>query len=242
MRGGFLVSLALLAALPVACGGRYDHGEGDDGGTSTSGGAGSNQGASASMGAKSGKAGAASTGGAGIAVGGGISTVAGAGTVGGSVGVGGSCACPAIACGPGTYPVPNPNGCCFHCEPFGMPCPTIGCAPGYHPEQLPGQMCLTCVQDSCADQRKYYESFKAELLEKYSSAGCMLDQDCATWWEKNQCAVACGIAVPVSALNNLDSNLQSYAQQHCSPMCQGDVPPCAPLPNPICVQGICQYL
>lgn len=237
MRAGSLICLAVLVALPVACGGRFERGEGDDGGgTSTSGGAGSNQGASSSTGAKPGKAGAASTGGS-VAVGGGVSTTAGTG----AVGTGGSCACPDFDCGPGFFPVPNPDGCCFHCEPFGMPCPGIACGPGSHLEHLPGQMCPTCVADSCLEQRNSYEAFKSQLLEKYSSIGCMVHEDCTMWWEKNQCAVSCGIPIPVSALNNLESNLQSYAQQTCSPMCQVDLQPCETGGGtPECVSGRCK--
>jgi hypothetical protein len=241
MRAGSLICLAVLVALPVACGGRFERGEGEGGGASTSGGA--NQGATSSMGAKPGKAGASSVGGTdAVGTGGGVSVVAGStGFAGSPVGTGGSCACPDFDCGPGTYPVPNPDGCCFHCQAVPMPCPAIGCTPGNHPEVLPGQMCPVCVLDSCAEQRKYYEGFKSELLMKYSSPGCMVNQDCTIWWEKNQCAVGCGIALPLSAVNNLDSNLQSYAQQNCSPMCPMAVPPCDPSGStPVCIQGLCR--
>jgi hypothetical protein len=240
MRAGSLICLAVLVALPVACGGRFERGEGDDGGgASTSGGSGANQGASSSTGAKPGKAGAASTGG--TSIGGGVSTTAGSSSVGGgAIGTGGSCACPDIACGPGFYPVPNPNGCCDLCQP--LPCPMMmTCPPGSHPELYPGLMCPTCVADSCVEQRKSYEVFKSQLLEKYSSLGCMVNQDCTVWWEKNQCAVGCGIAIPASAFNNLESNLQSYAQQTCSPSCPVDAPPCEPNGSaPVCIQGRCQ--
>lgn len=241
MRATVIAGLMLYVALFGACGGRLVKGEGDDGGGgSTSSGATDSDGATSSNGATSS--------GARQGTGGGATGRAGATSAGGSISTGGgsaaggACACPDIDCGPGSRPVPNPNGCCFHCESMcaGVMCPAIACGSGSHPEMVPGQCCLICVQDSCEKQRAIYQDFRRQLIEKYSLNGCMIDSDCSIYYEKNQCAVGCGIPMPTTALGNLESNLQSFAQQTCSPMCPLDVPPCVPPNTARCVFGTCQ--
>src|SRR5688572_2167018 len=176
-------------AMALACGGRLiENRDGDDGtaGTDPSGGSSTSQGGSAATGARPSKGGASSFAGA--------SVMGGGPQVGGSVGSGGACMCGPIACAPGFQPVPIPGNCCFTCEPVGctgLPCPGVGCGPGSHPEILPGQCCPSCVPDSCQAQHDNYEVFRRQLFEKYSY-GCMVNQDCAVYYEKNQCGYGCG--------------------------------------------------
>lgn len=255
MRARLAVYLAFIVLVHAACGGRLVQNGGDDGptgsgaspdtGGSASQGATSNVGATSSRGGRPGTGGSAAVGGmpaagrSGVA---GSTSAAAAPSVGGASAMGGACACPAIACPMGYKSVPNANGCCFHCESLcnNVDCPGVACGSGFHPETLSGQCCPTCVRDSCQEQLKSYQGFRQQLLDKYSMLGCMIDADCTIYYEKTQCAVGCGIAIPSSGLNNLDSNLQSYAQTNCSPDCLPLVPPCDPRPAPVCLGGRCR--
>jgi len=253
MRAGLAGCLAVLVAISGACGGRFVQ-TGDEGGgadTGTGGGTGSgatlNRGATSSMGAvgQGARGGSASVGGK-AAMGGGASV--GGKATGGTFGVagmtsaGGSCACPAIDCAPGYVLVPNPNGCCAHCENACnyVMCPGIACASGYHLEQLSGQCCASCVLDDCAAQRAAYRDFRQQLFDKYSTLGCMTDTDCSIYYEKNQCAIGCGSPIPSSAISNLDANLQSYAQLNCTPSCMNPIPPCEAPIAPSCFKSHCE--
>jgi hypothetical protein len=253
MRARFAVCLALSVFVYAACGGRLVQTEREDGGNGASPGTSgsSSQGATANTGATSSRGGSSGTG-ASAAVGGmpfggrfataGASSSGGAIAVAGAFATGGACACPAIDCPIGYKVVPNVNGCCFHCESLcgGVTCPGVACASGSHAEMLPGLCCPLCVQDDCQQQQKNYQVFRQELLDKYSTLGCMTNTDCTVFYEKTQCAVGCGIAVSSSGLDNLNSNLQSYAQTGCSPDCPVLVAPCEPRPAPVCFQGRCQ--
>jgi hypothetical protein len=252
MRAGLAGCLAVLVAISGACGGRLaresDDGFGADTGTggSSSSIAGTNRGATSSTGARPSTGGGAAFGGKSTGIGGkatGVGASPAGGTFGasGSTAAGGGCACPDIACAPGYKMVPNVNGCCFHCESLcdQVPCAGIACGSGSHLEQLPGQCCPTCVQDSCVTQRTNYQVFRQQLIDKYSTLSCMTNGDCTIYYEKNQCAVGCGIPLPAAAINLLDSNLQSYAQQNCSPNCMTPIPPCEPTPAPTCFKGWC---
>jgi hypothetical protein len=246
MRVGLAGCLAVLVAISGACGGRLVREGDDDFGPDSGTGGSSSSTAGTSRGATS------STGGVGIggkAMGmGGKATGIGAGPAGGSfgvsgsTGVGGGCACPDIKCGPGFRLVPNINACCYHCESLcdQVGCPGIACGAGSHLEQLPGQCCPTCVQDSCVTQRANYQLFRQQLIDKYSSLGCMTHGDCTVYYEKNQCGVGCGIALPAAAINHLDSNLHSYALQNCSPNCMNPIPPCEPAGPPTCFKSWCE--
>jgi hypothetical protein len=247
--------LALCIALPVfvsaACGGRLIENGNDYGGSTGTGGT-SSDGATSSTGATSHRGGRAGVGGAvstgGKATGGSFSNSSGTSAGGavataGAFSTGGRCACdPIFACPPGYLTVPNADGCCSHCESLcnNVMCPGIACASGSHLEQAPGQCCPNCVPDSCAVQQKSYQDFRQQLVDKYSSLGCMTNSDCTVYYEKNQCAVGCGIAMPSAALANLDGNLQSYAQNNCSPNCVIPTPPCDGNPTPICLHGLCE--
>ncbi len=238
MRMRFSACLVSLVAIVGACGGRSittDTGE-DSGGSSTGGGthatAGrTNNGATGSYGASSSAGGVPSVGGT---------------AFGGYVGVGGTspstCVCPPIACPPNFVPVPSPDGCCYQCESIcnQIGCPAIGCGSGSHLEMAPGQCCPTCVQDECEKQQAAYEDFKKQLVEKYSSIGCMTANDCTIYWEKNECGAGCGTAIPNALVDSLDSNLQSYARQTCSPDCPFTVRPCDAPAGPFCIKGRCQ--
>jgi hypothetical protein len=238
--------LLLSQVLLAACGGRLVKTEGgDDDGTGASS---NSQGASTNSGARPGRAGntgtgastsqgGASTGTAGsIAVGGAVSTA-------GTTAAGGGCTtCPMIACPPGTQPVPNPNGCCYTCQPLAVcpdiPCPPIACGSGSHLEVLVGQCCPTCIADTCEDQRAAYMRMREQLLEKYRSLGCMTHEDCGTYFEQNACVLGCGVVVPIAAFGFLEQNLPSFAAQTCT--CQPQGLPCEQPGGAFCVNGLCQ--
>ncbi|HEX2875441.1 MAG TPA: hypothetical protein VHP33_29520 [Polyangiaceae bacterium] len=251
MRARSWLLLTGLVLISAACGGRLVERSDDDGngasnagGTSSTGtGAGpSGNGAAPSSGGKATGIGGMATGTGGKATGVGGKTT---GLGGSTTGSGGASLCPDIpckniACGPNQARVPTPDGCCYSCENVCPPCPGIACGSGSHLEMIPGACCPTCVQDSCEDQRKAYLQFRQQLYEKYSSLGCMANADCTLFWEKNWCNVGCGVPMPVAAIRNLDSNLQSYAQQSCSPSCGVPTLPCEPTVQPICFEGRCE--
>lgn len=232
-----------------ACGGRLIQGGGDDGGGSNTGASPGNggsfsQAATSSVGATSNRGGRSGGGGT-VATGGMFSagTSAGGGVpFAGATSMGGGCACPAVPCPPGYATVPNATGCCFHCESpcSNVACPGIACGSGSHLEIPPGQCCPACIKDSCDVQRAGYQALRQQLIEKYSTYGCMTNNDCTVYYEKNQCGVGCGIPMAIAAIDNLDSNLQSYAQSSCSPNCMYPVLPCEPPAQPICFRGMCQ--
>lgn len=250
MRARSWLLLTGLVLISAACGGRLversdDGGDGatNAGGTGTGTGAGpSGNGAAPSSGGKATGTGGMATGTGGKATGvGGKAT----GFGGSSTGSGGASVCPDIpckniACGPNQVRVPTPDGCCYFCENVCPPCPGIACGSGSHLEMTPGACCPTCVPDSCDDQRKGYFEFSQQLYEKYTSLGCMVNADCTTYYEKNNCNLGCGVAVPVAALSYLETNLQSYAQQSCSPNCMFGTPGCPPTAVPVCFQGRCR--
>jgi hypothetical protein len=247
MRARLAVCLLFLVLISGACGGRLVQGGGDDGdgassnAGSLSDGATSSSGGANSRGGRPGNGGTVASGGR-IGSAGTSSTTGGAVPTAGTTSAGGGCVCSAKPCPPGYISVPNTEGCCSHCESAcsNALCPAIACGSGSHLELLAGQCCPTCVQDSCEAQRAGYQAFRQQLVEKYSSFGCMTSNDCTVYYEKNQCGVGCGIAMPTAAINNLDGNLQSYAQSSCSPNCMFAVQPCPAPPAPICVRGLCQ--
>jgi len=222
------IGLAVFVVMAGACGGRFDQ-RGEDGAASGSGGA-----AAAGTSAYGGTGNATSAGGSSAVARGGTAAKAGSAT-GGAVSTSGTspgepCLCDQVACGPGTQPVPNANGCCFHCESIcqNIMCPGIACASGSHIQQTPGQCCPTCILDSCFAQHMGYAADRQQLVDKYSEARCNTVDDCSVYYEKNACEVGCGIAIPTSTLSSLDSNLQSYAQRNCSENCAPPIPPCLP--------------
>jgi hypothetical protein len=249
MRARLALCLALSVLISGACGGRLIENGNDYGGATGSGGSPSD-GATSSTGATSHRGGRAGVGGTvatgGKATGGTFSSSGtssgGAIPIAGTFSTGGGCACEPIACRPGYIIVPNPNGCCVHCESAcsNVACPGVACASGSHLEMLAGQCCPICIQDSCETQRASYQAFRQQLVDKYSTLGCMTNSDCTVYYEKNQCAVGCGIAMPSAALGNLDSNLQSYAQNSCNPNCMNPIPPCDANPTPVCFHGLCE--
>lgn len=202
------------------------------GGSNTSGRTG-HAGTKSGSGGKTGVGGSSTQGGASV---GGFATA-------GSTAAGGSCICPGIACPPGTQAVPTPDGCCFDCEPIGcaaLPCPLIACGSGSHLETLPGQCCQTCVADDCNAQVATYVGFRQQLLQKYSAIQCMTDADCTYYYDKNDCQAGCGFPIATSIVGSLDSNLQSFAAQTCSPSCLHPTPPCDPMAAAHCIDNRCQ--
>ncbi len=248
MRARFAACLVALVAIPAACGGRLISTEADgEAGSSSSHGGSHASGATANNGATT-NIGATGSYGASSSLGG-TPNVAGTTASGGFIGIAGTTSvtcppCPLIACPGGFVQVTNPDGCCYHCECNPMLCPGIGCASGSHLETRPGECCPGCApdqdQDQCGKQQAVYQDFKKQLVEKYSSYGCKTSNDCTVYYEKNQCGVGCGIVISSAAFNNLDSNLQSFAQQNCSPQCMRPIPPCEAPAGPFCFNGRCQ--
>lgn len=214
--------------LGLACGGKFSQtGEGDEGSGGTSSGAPASGGKSQGQGGSSAPAGASSKGGA---------------AQGGQPTSGGACACAGVDCKPGYEPVPTPNGCCFTCEPVGCPeepCGVRSCPPGYYLATPPGACCPTCQLDTCANARDDYLQYSRRVIEKYNTLGCMSDQECGLYYEKNSCNLSCGAPMPWNAFESLDQDLQAYAKI-CDSCPFHDVPPCAPTPQPRCLYGRCQ--
>jgi hypothetical protein len=94
--------------------------------------------------------------------------------------------------------------------------------------------------DDCEAQITSYLRFRAQLLEKYATLGCMTHQDCTIYFEKNACHIGCGLVIPNAAIQFLEPNLQSFAAQTCTPGCAPIPLPCEPPGDPFCVNGICQ--
>jgi hypothetical protein len=221
--------LLLGASIVSACGGRYEKlpDEGDDApgqaGSAPSSGATSSRGGATSRAGTTSRGGTASAGTNGRPGGtGGMFTMGGAVSVAGTPGSSGfaatggaACACPAIACAPGYHPVPNPDGCCFHCE-----------------------------QDplmQCGLQHAQYANYRAQVTEKYATLGCKVDSECGFYFDKNQCAGACPIPLPNEAIMPVTVQLNDYAQMQCLPGCPPEpIPPCLPTLPPRCVMNRCQ--
>jgi len=203
--------LWLPVAWLIACGGRFEKTTPDEEeGGTTSLGGSVAVGGTASS--KGGKAGSASRAGR---SGGGTVGTGGSVQTAGTFGVAGttSCACPVPICGPAGHLEPNADGCCYHC---------------------------VVNQMLCIEQRQEYLRLRAELIEKYSSVGCMIAEDCTVYYDKNSCDAGCGIPIPREQLDNLRSNLDSFALQRCDPACPPvPVPPCD-AQAPGCVNGRCQ--
>jgi hypothetical protein len=238
MRGYFCSCLVVLVGLSGACAGRSIRSGTDDGtgGTDMGSGATTTTGGTGHAGTGSSRAGNGSGGTLGKAGTGFGGSVAVAGTT--STG-GAACVCDTAPCiMPGFLPVPDPGGCCYHCECEPRACPGVACAFGSHLEVKAGQCCPVCVQDDCAKQRDSYLDFKRQLLEKYQY-GCTTDAECTLFYDKSPCSVGCGAPVWTGALGNLQSNLESYSQQNCSDRCQAPVPPCDAPAAPTCLSGRC---
>ena len=88
-------------------------------------------------------------------------------------------------------------------------------------------------------QRASFQMFEQTLIDKYSTLGCLGNEDCVVYYASNLCASDCGTVVPRASLGNLDNNLQSYAQANCSPDCPNPPVPCPAPPMPRCVDGRC---
>jgi hypothetical protein len=210
----------------LACGGRFEQttDPDGDGGTSTGQG-GSSQpkagtstigkgGAASSGGTQTtskggGAAGSKATGTGGKATGG-MTSTGGTFAIGGAAG---TCTCDPLACPIGYVSLPNPDGCCFHCEKL----------------------------NSCEAQREDYARFRTAIFEKYSFLNCQIDADCGLYFEKNACGVACPVAVINTALRELPNILDNYAAMKCSQACPPQPPiDCGPKVAPECWKGYCQ--
>lgn len=206
--------LLLPLAWATACGGRYQSlGDDDEPGGGATGQGGSSAGASHGGTGSGGKLSGGGKGGT-ISVGtGGATTMGGAPIFGGS-GTAGGCTCPPIACAPGYIAVPDPTGCCFHCQ-----------------QDVEG----------CEQAHVEYKRLRQDLLEKYRSSGCMTDADCAVYYEKNACeANGCPVILPGNTIMSFASNLENFAQTSCTGCFTEPLHPCEPVPPGLCRMGRCQ--
>jgi hypothetical protein len=209
--------LLLSLTWAMACGGRYQSSGDDDepgGGSTGQGGTGATSAGTPSRGGSS-SGGKVSGGGKGgtISVGTGGATTMGGNAIGG-FGTAGACACDPVVCAPGYMTVPDPGGCCFHCE-------------------LDVKRCDQAHAD--------YRRLRQDMLEKYRSSGCTSDSDCTVYYEKNACDVnGCPLIVPLNTIMSFASNLDSYAQMSCTGCPTEPLHPCAPLPPMLCRMGRCQ--
>ena len=172
-----------------------------------------------------------------------------AGISGGAAGAAGGspCPCPAIACAIGFVLTSDPASCCPVCKPIvcNGACAIPSCGPDSHLDKAPGQCCATCMPGAndaaCTAGQKAYAASRAGLVEKYTEGGCQTDDDCALFFESNQCASTCGTVVNASLVMQAISNLDSEASVDCatclpppSPDCESAVALCS---NGTCVEG-----
>jgi hypothetical protein len=170
-----------------------------------------------------------------------------AGISGGTAGAAGGspCPCPAIACAIGFALTPDPASCCPVCKPIvcNGACVVPTCGPDSHVEKAPGQCCPTCMpgmnDSACTAGRQTYAADRAATVEKYTEGGCMSDDDCALFYENNQCAWTCGTAINADLVMDATSNLDSAATIDCGTCPPNAVaPPCA-LQVALCSNGKC---
>jgi len=224
--------------------------EGSAGTAGATGAAGSTSGAAGATGAagsQTGTAGSPGVAGSGTGTAGTTGTAGSTSGSGGTTGAGGSAACgpcPNPNCKMGFMSVVDPTvSCCPVCRPIN--CATVDCAappcPNGHLETPDGQCCPVCVAGpplACLKGQKDYVVQRAQLLDKYGSAPCMVDKDCALFFEKNQCQVGCGVAIATSLLDNLRTNLNGPASMECNTCPPPPVPPCAQFVA-LCSNGLC---
>jgi hypothetical protein len=172
-----------------------------------------------------------------------------AGAVGGSAGAmttadGGPCPCPGVTCAAGYVATADPASCCPVCKllPCDGACVVPSCGPNSHLEKSPDQCCSTCVPNTndatCMAGRQKYDALRDALIEKYTEGGCRSDDDCALFYEENQCAFDCGMAVDASLVMQATSNLDVEAQADCS-TCPLPIPPPCALQTALCSNGKC---
>jgi hypothetical protein len=147
----------------------------------------------------------------------GSTSVGGTTSVAGSFGTaasGGVCVCHVDPnCGPTLRAVPNAAGCCQHCE-------------------------LDPMQ--CAAVEQGYQTFRAQVMQKYQALGCRSDSDCGLF--DDPCgAASCGTPLLASQLVEVTEMLDSYALANRCGLCpRPPVPPCDFTPAPKCVMSRCQ--
>jgi len=79
---------------------------------------------------------------------------------------------------------------------------------------------------------------RAQLYDKYSSQGCLIDSDCTIAPENNLCVNRCGVPLAKSMLGNWISNSTSFAQSSCAACPKMPIPPCPPT-KVACVMNHC---
>lgn len=233
----------VLAVFVAACGGKSSSDQPHDGDHGSSGGVAGNSGGLSTTGGSDSSSGGVG----GSEAGGGNSTSSGGSS--GPYTSGGSNA--GLTCGKVKCPplpatckkfVQDPNECCPTCLDSGCgECPPLLCESGTHSELVDGDCCPSCVEDppdACARGRSEYANLRAQLLDKYSSVGCMNSADCTLILEDNSCAYACDAALPTSTSHDFTSNLENSARVGCSTCMLPERADCVLL-LPACVNGQC---
>ena len=169
----------------------------------------------------------------------------GAGSQGG-VDAGQACGpCPQALCKDGFTSVVDPAvSCCPVCRPINcaaVDCAPVNCPADSHLETSPGKCCPFCASGpptACVKGRQDYATFRAQIIDKYGSAGCTTDTDCTIVGETNACQASCGIAIATSMVNNLENALASDSMG-CGTCPPPTVPPCLSLVA-VCSNGRCE--
>jgi hypothetical protein len=211
LRSCELLVCALAALYAAGCGGSVFSADGDAGAGGSA--AGASAGSTGSAGAS--VAGSSAAGASGAASGGSSGAASGGSSGGGASGSGG-CTAP-------------------------VACPAIACADGYKFAQSAGDCCPTCVPDSdaCTQDQAGYDSLRQTLLQSMSALACKTDNDCTRLTGNAQCGDVCsGSPVNVTSAPSINSQLGSYAADHCS-TCIATYPPCALPPAVVCSNAVC---
>lgn len=125
------------------------------------------------------------------------------------------CPCDPPDCNELEVMVPNPNGCCFHCEPD----PQI-----------------------CQAQGDAYFQLRQNLIAKFSSFACMQDADCVVFYNQNSCDNSCALTT-TAARRGLIDGLNNYAISNCNAEClPSPTPDCGAPPPPNCSNGRCEIV
>ena len=154
--------------------------------------------------------------------------------------------CLLFGCVDGYVSQPDPNGgcpvCVLACDD--VACATVDCESGWHMEMRSDECCPVCVKDdapACEAAQLLYQGFRTEWLAKYEGQSCLHEQDCALLTEYNRCSATCGTPLGVDAINRIEPELSTFADETCSSCPSPTASPC-PMPPPLtCVDGNCQY-
>jgi hypothetical protein len=92
---------------------------------------------------------------------------------------------------------------------------------------------------ACKDGKSAYQAQRADWVKQAEAATCSADSDCGILNESNRCVVTCGTPLPLSAVSELQSKLDTLAGEQCGTCPPLPIPPCAPPGALRCEQGKC---